>query len=494
MSASPADSAAKQARKLRETGSVQKLLETFGSIKSPDAAWSDHELVLEVARAHSLAGNEKEVERFFGRCVELNPRRAALYHCQVGWFYQRRKRWARAIDWYDSSLKTFGNYHLCLFRRGYCLERLHRPQDAAESLQSAVSTYENSSPEQQQRSRGIQIQALFHLSRNLREIDNLDGARNALESCSNLDNGPDIIIRHEHRLASRAEISISEGLPEEALRDLHAACELDGKSPVIWERLGRTYAALGNAESAEEALVRATSLPRGAVALVTLARYYRHEHRYLESAEKLVLALREHPRGELQIRLEMARLHLDLERPQAALKILKRLADGRVPPKSTIATTVRTTMAEIHAASGRRTAAIEELRVVVEQNLTNQKLQDKFDALVSLHASEGDEPAVEDDAPLPSRVEDILKDSTPRKFGEVLSYFPDRGFGFIAHGPTKETVFFHVSQCPEMEGTLPVPGMKVSFTIASNHRTGKEQAQDVLQTEELLANAATVSG
>lgn len=492
MDTSPKDSAAKQAKRLRETGSIQQLLETYRSINETDATWSDHELILELARAHSLAGNEKEVERFFARCVELNPRRAALYHCQVGWFYQRRKRWARAIDWYESSLKTFPNYHLCLFRRGYCLERLHRPRDAAESLQRAADTYDASSTEQQQRSRGIQIQALFHLSRNLREIDNLDEARKALQVCDELDCGPDVIIRHEHRLASRAEISISAGSPENALKDLLAACQLDTKSPVIWERLGRTYAALGKADDAEGALLRATSLPRGAVALVTLARYYRENSRYRESAEKLALALREHPRGELQIRLEMARLHLDLKRPQAAMDILQRLADGRVPPRSTIATTVRTAIAEIHAASGRRAEAIDELRIVVEQNLSNQKLKDKFTELITLHASRGDEPADHEDLPLPSTVEEVLRDSTPRLSGEVLSYFPDRGFGFITYGPEKSTVFFHISQCPGLESVTPEVGMKVSFIIADNHRTGKQQAQEILQAEELLASAAAL--
>ena len=486
------DSAASEARRLRETGSVQQLLEKYGSLGDADAQWSDHDLILEVARAHSLAGNEKEVERFFGRCVQLNPRRSAIYHCQIGWFYQRRKRWVRAIDWYDASLKTFPNYHLCLFRRGYCLERLHRPNDASDSLQRATTTYQASGPEQQQRSRGIQIQALFHLSRNLREIGELPEARQALEACGDLDTGPDVIIRHEHHLASRAEIAIAEGNPQAALRDLRAACEIDPKSPVIWERLGRTHSAMGNVVEAEQALIQATQLPRGAVALVTLARYYRQEQRYLESAEKLVLALREHPRGELQIRLEMARLHLDLERPVTALDILQRLADGRVPPRSTIAATVRTAIAEIHAASGRRTAAIEELRQVVAQNLTSQKLQEQFEELVQLHALRGDEPAHQEDLPLPTTVQEVLVDHTPRLVGEVLSYFPDRGFGFIAYGPEKATVFFHISQCPGLEGTVPDADMKVSFVIAKNHRTGKEQAQEILQEEELLASAASI--
>ena len=484
------NASSKYARRLRESGSVQELLAKFGSISEHEASWSDHDLILEVARAHSLAGNEKDVERFFARCVELNPRRAALYHCQIGWFYQRRKRWARAIDWYDAALTTFANYHLCLFRRGYCLERLHRPGDAAESLQRAVETYNSSSPEQRERSRGIQIQALFHLSRNLREIDHLKEAREALEVCSELDSGPDVIIRREHRLASRAEIAICEDAPDRALVDLKEACEIDDKSPVIWERLGRTHAAMGQPAEAEQALLRATSLPRGAVALVTLARFYRHEHRYHESAEKLTLALREHPRGELQIRLEMARLHLDLERPAAALTILKRLADGRVPPRSTIATTVRTAIAEIHAASGRRTEAIAELRSVVEQNLANKKLQEQFDALVSLHAAHGDEPAVQKDQPLPGPVEELLLESSPRNVGQILSYFPDRGFGFISYGPEKSTIFFHVSQCPGMEGVLPEPGMSVSFIIAVNHRTGKQQAQEIEQAEDLLTSAA----
>ena len=162
--------AAATARALRERGELIEVVRRYGSIDSEGGdAWNDLALVLELARTYSLLGHETEVELYFLRCVELHPRRAALYRGQIGWHFQRKKRWARALQWYDGALQTFPGYHLCLFRKGYCLERLHRPSEAAIALSAADRAFTGSALEQQERSRGIQIQVLFHLARNLRE-------------------------------------------------------------------------------------------------------------------------------------------------------------------------------------------------------------------------------------------------------------------------------------------------------------------------------------
>src|SRR5215472_8693843 len=165
------DSRLRDVRAWRERGDIQQILLRYGSIdQTADPTWDDAEFVLEIAKAYSLAGNDAKVERFFLRCAELNPRRAALFHCQIGWFFQRKKKWARALGWYDRALETFPTYHLCLFRKGYCLERLHRPRAAAEALKLAAESFDAAPESQQDRSRGIQVQVLFHMARNLREI------------------------------------------------------------------------------------------------------------------------------------------------------------------------------------------------------------------------------------------------------------------------------------------------------------------------------------
>src|SRR2546429_9779018 len=84
-----------------------------------------------------MLGNEEKVERYLLRCAELAPRRAAVFHCAIGWYFQRKKKWTKALRWYDLALSSFPTYHLCLFRRGYCLEKVHRPHDAVEALSRA---------------------------------------------------------------------------------------------------------------------------------------------------------------------------------------------------------------------------------------------------------------------------------------------------------------------------------------------------------------------
>src|SRR5688572_23972496 len=107
-------------RAQRERGDLKQILARYGSIDiDRGPLWDDVEFVLEIARTYSLIGNDTKVEQYFLRCAQLHPRRAALYRCQIGWFFQRKKRWARALIWYDRALQTFPSYHLCLFRKGY---------------------------------------------------------------------------------------------------------------------------------------------------------------------------------------------------------------------------------------------------------------------------------------------------------------------------------------------------------------------------------------
>ena len=357
-------------RAQRERGDLKQILARYGAIdqeRSP--LWDDVEFVLEIARTYSLVGNDAKVEAFFLRCAQLHPRRAALYRCQIGWFFQRKKRWARALTWYDRALETFPGYHLCLFRKGYCLERLHRPRAAVAALQQACAAFDKAPPDQRERSRGIQVQILFHLARNLREVGLTDEARAALDGCAELDDRlHEKVIKPEHRLASYGETFLRDGDAESALRELTKAQEIDPGSAVIWERLGRAYELAGRLDDAEAAMVRASKLPKGAVALIALARLQMRTGRYADAARSLCEALRQHPQGEVQIRIELAELQLLLGRPATALHDLERLAAGRVPPQSTLAVDVETRLARIHLAHGRPSEALEHLQAAAEHD------------------------------------------------------------------------------------------------------------------------------
>jgi tetratricopeptide (TPR) repeat protein/cold shock CspA family protein len=469
------------ARAMRERGEVQVLLARFGAIDEESSdAWEDVDLVAEVARAHSLANNTSQVERYFQRCAQLNPRRAALYLAEIGWYYQRKKRWARAILWYDHSIATFPTYHLCLFRKGYCLERLHRPRLAVEALEAAIASFEAATPEQQVRSRGIQAQVLFHVARSLREIGETDRARAALDRGAALDCGPDIVIKPEHRLASYAATHLRDGNPTAAVACLEEARQRDPRSAVIWERIGLAYAMACRLDEAEQALRHAVDLPKGAVALVSLGQFYLAQQRWTDAARALSSALERHPQGDVRIQIEMAALHRALGRPRAALALLGRLASGRVPPQSTLARTIEHQAAEVLLEYGEiDRARSHAARALAHDPMAAETLalRDRIEAAAATGSTAAPLPLV--DAALPADIEGLLAPASSREAGTIASYFSARGFGFITFRDREETIFFHVSHVDPAAVPRLAVGRPVSFVVSTNARNGKAQAEEV---------------
>jgi tetratricopeptide (TPR) repeat protein/cold shock CspA family protein len=473
-------------RAQRERGDLRQILARYGSIdQERGPLWDDVEFVLEIARTYSLLGNDTKVEQYFLRCAQLHPRRAALYRCQIGWFFQRKKRWARALLWYDRALQTFPSYHLCLFRKGYCLERLHRPRAASAALDLACAAFDKAPPDQRERSRGIQVQILFHLARNLREIGLTERAREALERCAELDDQlHEKVIKPEHRLASYGETYLRDGDPAAALEHLEAARQIDPSSAVIWERIGRAHELAGRFDDAEQALRRATELAKGAVALIPLGRLLMRTGRHAEAARSLCEALKLHPQGEVQIRMELAELQATLGRPQAALADLGRLAAGRVPPQSTLAVAVETRIATILLEHGQVSNALARLQTAADHDPESGEVQALLEQ-ARAHLVQGrEEVRPFDDVPLPADVAAILGEDAPaRMTGHVTNYFADRGFGFIAYGQDNATLFFHVSQCEPAPPENLGPGLSVSFVIGVNHRSRKQQAEHIRVTD-----------
>ena len=172
-------------RALAHRGDHYAIVSRYGALDdTPEGeTWNATELLWEIGKAFGMLGNEEKVERYLLRCAELAPRRAAVFHCAIGWYFQRKKKWAKALRWYDRALQSFPTYHLCLFRRGYCLEKLHRPREAMEALRRAQAIWDQAGSEQRLRGRGVQVQVLFHLSRVLRDLGNFDEASTTLGSC-----------------------------------------------------------------------------------------------------------------------------------------------------------------------------------------------------------------------------------------------------------------------------------------------------------------------
>ena len=274
---SAVDSMLAEVRALADRGDHQTIVARYGRLDDTpeDETWNSTELLFEIGRAFGMLGDEDKLERYLLRCAELAPRRAAVFHCAIGWYFQRKKKWTKALRWYDRALASFPTYHLCLFRRGYCLEKLHRPREAVEALARARSIWEEASSDQRQRGRGVQVQVLFHLSRALRDLGEFEQAADVLMVCRDLDaNTTPPAIQPEHVLACQGELELRRGDLDAALRAFDAARALDPESSYIWERIGRVHELRRETQTAQEAYRHAASLPRGAFALFALGRFH----------------------------------------------------------------------------------------------------------------------------------------------------------------------------------------------------------------------------
>src|SRR5437763_1221082 len=257
-------------RSLANRGAHHAIVARYGALDDTpeEETWNSTELLFEIGRAFGMLGNEEKVERYLLRCAELAPRRAAVFHCAIGWYFQRKKKWTKALRWYDRALASFPTYHLCLVRRGYCLEKLHRPRETVDALSRAREIWDKAPTEQRQRGRGVQVQVLFHLSRALRDLGEFDAAAEALDTCCALDHGSDPpAIRPEHVLANRGELNLRRSDLAAAAAAFQAARALDPASSYLCERLGRVHELAGDTAAAEAAYRDAAALPRPWVGL-----------------------------------------------------------------------------------------------------------------------------------------------------------------------------------------------------------------------------------
>jgi len=468
-----------EVRALASRGEHHAIISRYGHLDDmpEEEAWSSPDLLFEIGRAFGMLGNEDKVERYLLRCADLAPRRAAVFHCAIGWYFQRKKKWTKALRWYDRALQSFPTYHLCLFRRGYCLEKLHRPREAVEALTRARTVWDQAGPEQRQRGRGVQVQVLFHLSRVLRDLADFDAATEALDSCRTLDAETEPpAIRPEHLLACRGELLLRQGNHEGARSLFEEAKELDPVSSYIWERLGRVHELLGQRDDAEASYRRAVALPRGAFAHLSLGRFHLNVTRdFAAAAGSLSAALREVQSAEPLIRLELARLQLALGRCVAAYEQIEQALACR--REGGFAEGLRFA-ADVAERLGRTTDAAHHLRQLVRFAPEDVQLLQRVEALERTPP----ESAPTTDPPLPQALA-ILNDARvdirgrDRVNGVVDRFFAEKGFGFVRYGDG-QTLFFHVTQCPDGVTRI-APGTAVSFIVGHNPKKGKPQAEAI---------------
>src|SRR5690349_8125875 len=463
-----------EVRSLANRGELQTIVARYGTLDDlpEQETWNSTELLYEIGRAFGMLGNEEKVERYLLRCAELAPRRAAVFHCAIGWYFQRKKKWTKALRWYDRALASFPTYHLCLFRRGYCLEKLHRPREAVDALARARAIWDEAPSEQRQRGRGVQVQVLFHLSRGYRDLGDFEHAAEALDQCCVLDRGnAPPTIRSEHVLACRGELELRRGDLDAALAALTEARDVDPESSYLWERLGRVHELRGQPDAALAAYERATTLPRGAFAYLALGRFHLHErHDVGAAAVALTQALHQLPGAEPLVRLELARVQLACGRPHAALGQAERALACR--REGGFRDGLRFA-ADVAERLGRVDDALRHLDQLARFHPDEAEVSARRAALAGATAVETPE-----DPPLPPALElTALRDGVgdERLVGVVDRFFAEKGFGFL-HYERGQSIFFHVTQCEDgSEGFA--PGTRVSFRIGHNPKKGKTQAE-----------------
>jgi tetratricopeptide (TPR) repeat protein len=466
-----------EVRTLANRGDHRTIVARYGTLDDTpeEETWNSTELLFEIGRAFGMLGNEEKVERYLLRCAELAPRRAAVFHCAIGWYFQRKKKWTKALRWYDRALNSFPTYHLCLFRRGYCLEKLHRPREAVETLRRARAIWEQAPIDQRQRGRGVQVQVLFHLSRGLRDLGDFEAAGEALDACCELDRHCDPpAIRGEHTLACRGELHLRRGDLEAALSTFAEAKDLDPTSSYLWERLGRVHELRGELDAAEDSYRQATALPRGSFAFLALGRFHLHAtHDLAASATALSEALQRLRAAEPLIRLEIARLQLSCGRRRAALLQLERALACR--REQGFAEGLRLAV-DVAAQLGRNNDAIEYLEQLAR--ITPEDVEGPRRAAELAARPDGPEPPP--DPPLPAELAvlgDVAVEAPGRErvTGVVDRFFEEKGFGFLQYDKG-QSIFFHVTQCEE--GSVGIaPGTRVTFRVGHNPKKGKPQAE-----------------
>jgi tetratricopeptide (TPR) repeat protein len=458
-------------RALADRGDHHSIVSRYGSLDDmPEReTWNSTELLYEIGRAFGMLGNEEKVERYLLRCAELAPRRAAVFHCAIGWYFQRKKKWSKALRWYDRSLQSFSTYHLCLFRRGYCLEKLHRPREAMDAFRRARIVWEQAGSEQRLRGRGVQVQVLFHLSRVLRDLGTFDEAAATLDACTSLDEGciPPAI-RVEHLRACQGELQLRQGNLDGAIVLFQEACRLDPNSSYVWERLARTHELRGELAEAQSAYERATTLPRGAFAFLALGRFHLNAHGDLgAAANALAQALRQLQGVEPLVRLELARLHRATGRPNAALAQVDLALAGRRDGGFLDGLRLAADLAEHLGDPARALGYVEQVE---------RSLPDDVDAAARRQRLVGAAThAPPPDAPLPPELA-ILADASlgansrgPQE-GVVDRFFAEKGFGFVRYGEG-ESLFFHVTQCCDGNNQI-APGTRVCFIVGPKPKKG----------------------
>jgi CspA family cold shock protein len=107
---------------------------------------------------------------------------------------------------------------------------------------------------------------------------------------------------------------------------------------------------------------------------------------------------------------------------------------------------------------------------------TSRELTDEDMAL--LKQGVGDKSGRPQNAPSASGGESAEDAPAEQQTGSVMTYFEEKGFGFLRPDGGGKDIFFHISRLHQGQATELVPGAKVSFDLGMD-RNGKIAASSV---------------
>lgn len=98
--------------------------------------------------------------------------------------------------------------------------------------------------------------------------------------------------------------------------------------------------------------------------------------------------------------------------------------------------------------------------------------------LALLKQGVGDKSGRPQHSAMPSTGENSEDGSMEAQTGSVMTYFEEKGFGFLRPDGGGKDIFFHISRLHQGQATDLVPGVKVSFELGMD-RNGKIAASSV---------------
>ena len=406
-----------------------------------DDLWNSTDLLYEIGRAFGMLGNEDKVERYLLRCAELAPRRAAVFHCAIGWYFQRKKKWTKALRWYDRALISFPDLPSLSVPPRLLPREAAPPARGRRGAASARAPCWDQAGGEQRVARARRpgpgpLPPLARAARPRRLRGLRRGARRLPYASTPRPSRPPSV--RSTSSPARASCSCA-GATSTRARALfeEARCARSGVELRLGADRPRPRAARRRRSRPRPRTGTRTALPRGAFAFLALGRLHTeitHDHRAAASAlaEALRQAAERRAAGAARARPPPARARPPARRARAGR------AGARLPPRGRLRRGAAPRRRGRRASRALGEAATGHLRQLARSFARRARTSPA--RLATLERRRTEAPAQPPaDAPLPSGFE-VLGDAgidapgRARVEGVVDRFFAEKGFGFVRYG------------------------------------------------------------